>query len=219
MKLPKPKEGAAQYSGTFAAPAFRLFTGATTLSFHENLFAALAPFGARIDNLKVESGANPSITYELFPISGMVRIALDKIEIFFYSLSQVGVERARQLAVACWGAIHSAHDGIALAKHTLTVSYQFDLGSEGYKTLLETYVNSPKSLPPGTEPGIVFYFPPTGEIEEGSSIVLDRLSPGTLNLRVVMAVNGTKIAPEAMPDYADKHILGLIAKLGLEVEL
>jgi hypothetical protein len=218
--LPKPKEGAAQYLGTFAVPAFRLFTGATTLAFHENLFAALAPYGARIENLKRETGANPSITYDLtFPINCIVRIALDKIEISFFSLSVIGVERARELAVACWGAIHSTYEGIALAKHTLTVSYQFDLGNEAYKTLLGTYVNTPQSLPSGTEPGVVFYIPPTGDVDEGSSIVLDRLSPGTLNLRVVMAVNGRKMSPEDMPQYADSYILGLIAKLGLELEM
>jgi hypothetical protein len=66
---------------------------------------------------------------------------------------------------------------------------------------------------------VVFYLPPTGDVDEGSSIVLDRLSPGTLNLRVVMAVNGTKMSPEDMPQYADSYILGLIAKLGLELEM
>jgi hypothetical protein len=221
MKLPKPRDGLAQYQGLFAAPAFRLFGGASGLSFQEKLFQSLAPYGARIENLKSETGSLPSITYDLtFPHNWFVRVALDRVDMNFYNLINLGDQRARALAQSCWEAIHSCDEGIALAKHTLTVGYQFDLGNEGYKKLVGNYVKIPKELPNDTDSGVVFYIPPTrGEANQGGSIVLDRLAPGTLNMRIVMVADATKLSPAELPSYADNYILGLVTKLGLEVEV
>jgi hypothetical protein len=105
-----------------------------------------------------------------------------------------------------------------LSKHTLTVSYQFDLGSEAYKTVLAKYVTTPSSLPTSTDPGVVFYLPPNADLDEGGSIILDRLGAGTLNLRVVIVLDGTKTHPESVAEYVEKYITELIAKLGLELE-
>ncbi len=215
MKLPVPKEGSAQYQGAFTMPAFRIFAGP---DFNVALFNALSKYGVRVENVKIDNGNVPSITYDLTALSCSVRVALDKVELNFYSLQLIGVERARELALSCWSAIHAVDEEITFEKHTLTLSYQFEVGEEEYRKILGNYVNTPAGLPAATEPGVVFYVPPSRKPEQGTSIVLDRLGPGILNLRIVMFTNATEVAPAALPQYIDSHVVELLSTLGLEVE-
>jgi hypothetical protein len=219
MKLPSPKEESAQYQGTFAAPAFRLFSGDSAVAFQENLFSTLSRYGARIENLKLETGNAPSITYDLsLSLNCVVRIALDKLDVSFFSLGILGDERARELTLGCLEAISSTGDRVTLARHSITLSYQFELGDDEYKRVLGHYVKIPKGLPADADPGVVFYIRPSELFSYGASVILDRLTPGILNLRIVMVLDAATFSPQQLSNELEKYVQAFIKQIDLEIE-
>jgi len=219
MKLPKPQEGFAQYQGAFSSPAFSLLAGNPL--FHANLFRALATYGATPQNLKTEGSAGTiAVGYDVFvPHNFVVRLKLDTIDVTFYSLQAIGNERAKQVVIDLWDAIKNSDNSVELTQHIVTTAYQFEMGVGAYKQVLQPYVKIPESLGSEIEPGVVFYSPGGHTLgDKGATVVLDRLAPGKLNLRIVMVIDAKKVPLSTLGTYVEEYVNSSFSMLGLEIE-
>lgn len=219
MKLPKPQEGFAQYQGTFSSPAFNLLAGNPL--FHGNLFRALASYGATPQNLKMEGSAGTvAVGYDvLAPHNFVVRVKLDTIDVTFYSLHAIGNERAKQVVIDLWNAIKNSDSSIELTQHIVTTAFQFELGVDVYKQVLRPYVKIPESLSSKIEPGVAFYSPGGQTLgDKGATVVLDRLAPGKLNLRIAMVVDAMQVPISSLGAYVEDYVNSSLSMLDLEIE-
>jgi hypothetical protein len=88
-----------------------------------------------------------------------------------------------------------------------------------YKQVLLPYVKIPKSLGSEIEPGVVFYSPGGQTLgDKGATVVLDRLAPGKLNLRIVMVVDAKKVPLSTLGTYVEEYVNSSLSMLGLEIE-
>lgn len=220
VKLPKAKQGLADYTAKFTAPVFTLMANPGLL--YKNLFNVLEKYGARVDDLKVEGQNTSSVSlgFESFvPNNFVVRIRLDSLQVTFHNLETIGVDKAKQLVLDCWSAIQQTDSSISAATHTVATAFQFALSPEAYKRVLQAFTKIPEGVPSGTMAGVAYYLPRgSGDGDEGGSIVLDRLLSGDLNLRISILVDGTKISASALGDYVEAYVDSSLSMLGLEIE-
>ena len=218
VKLPKAKQGMADYTGAFTAPVFTMMANPGPL--YKNLFNALGKYGARVDNLKIEGQNTSSVSVGfdcLVPNNFVVRIRLDSLQVTFHNLETIGVDKAKQLVLDCWSVIQQIDSSISVATHTIATSFQFGLSPEDYKHLLQAYTKLPEGVPSETSAAVAYYLPRgSREGDEGGTIVLDHLLSGDLNLKISMIVDGTKISASALGDYVEAYVNSSLSILGLE---
>ena len=102
VKLPKAKQGQADYIAKFNAPMFTLMANPGPL--YKSLFNALEKYGARVEDLRVEGQNTSSVSLgydSLVPNNFIVRIRLDSLQVTFHNLETIGVDKAKQLVLDC----------------------------------------------------------------------------------------------------------------------
>lgn len=221
MKLPKATEGSVWYQGKFESPVFKLWESHAALA--ERLYHVLKDFGATSQDFTIEGSAGSStLVYTVLKSNLIVRIKLDGFEVTFHSINSVGAENATKIGIGCWQAIRDSNNETNLLQHELTIAFQFRVEANQYKEIIESFVTVPKSLPPGTLPGIAFYIPTGQHIGDlGGSIVLDRLTAGPdlyLTVRVGMMIDAKQVTMPSIAKYIDDYVEHALSKIGIEIE-
>jgi hypothetical protein len=211
-----------QYQGRFSRFAFGLLAPPTAL--YENLLKHLARYGGTLQSLSFKaeqlSLADAGVNCFLTELNTIIYVRLDRLEINFFKLNEIGVETANQILLASWAAIHEADASIAILEHVVGVTLHAQIQGASYDELIGRYVTMPPGLKDTAHAGIAFYLPEAAsEGERLGNIVLDRLAGGeSLNVKLTVAFDTQQVPVELLAQRVDEYMIRTLDSLALEVE-
>ena len=214
----KPTESNAQYRSTYATVALDLITEAVSLS--KNVLKHLSKFGLNLAGLRLDgptfADVNLNFGIPQLGVSGQVR--LDRLEINFWKLGEVGAEVANQILLSCWTALHETEPNIELVTHHVSLNAFTQIQDASYRQVIERYVSIPAALSEKVDAGVAFYLSadPSSGLQD-LKLIVDRLIGQERSLLIKMnAQFDAKLVPvgklaEQVNDCMIKHLdhLGL----------
>jgi len=217
----KPTGSTAFYHGTFDEHAFNLLASPAPLL--KSLLTRLAPHGANLNSLRIETTALPdaNITCSLLELNTAVRVRLDRVSIDFLKLSETGIDVAATILAATWGAVGDA-SGPAPHQHLVNLIVQCQAENASYRELAGRFVSIPSELPPGSDAGFVFYTPKDesrGEV--GGSIVMERLTnppEAGASLKVNVQLEAGKVGADLVVDRVKEYLHQQLKALDIELQ-
>src|SRR5438132_7274212 len=146
MTKAKTKSLEMVYSGTFPKPLLSLMSKLPELS--EALFEALSPYGIVFNSLRVEGTNLPeaNLTYSFFNYAALVRVKLDRFEMNFFRLHEIGGEVANRAFVDAWRAMEKVVPGIRLAEHSVTATAFLAFPQSSLSEVALKFIQPPESF-------------------------------------------------------------------------
>lgn len=218
--LLKPERSDAIYQGFFADMAFEVV--ANPIPLYRNFLGHLGKYGANLGTLRADVLVlqDANVNCYLQELSTFVRMRLDRLEINFLKLHEVGPEAAGKIVSDAWAAVQKTDKSVKIIRHSVAVNIQTHIAGTVYDELMAQYAKTPGALGRNTQAGVVFYLPETkGNGFEGGSIVLDRV-PGQkqsiiLKLSLMFA---RQVAIRELAQQTEKHLARYLGGLGLQLE-
>ncbi len=216
----RPFQASLQYRGQYTEPAFDLF--ANPIPVYRNLLKSLEKYGAHLQDLRYDAPTltEANITCSLLDLSTDIRFRLDKWEVTFSALHEIGNEAAMQIGLDAWAALQASDPSVKLIRHEMNFAFHADLVKGTPEDVMRQYVTPPQALGEKTTSAIFFYLKGRGEGEESGDILLYHsvVKEGALYLRFNVVYDTTKVPLERLRERADEFVMTRLQQLGLEVE-
>jgi hypothetical protein len=217
----KPTRSEVQYQGKFDHLHFDPLVNPAPL--YQNLLTALGKYGVTLPNLTylAPPAADANITCFLNQLNTISQVRLDRVEIHFSRLHEVGVEIARQILLDSWTALHEADGSISIVEHGIALSVYTEIQEASYDQVLGRYVMMPSDLEGISHAGIAFYLAGDSNRGEGASaIVLDRImgQEHSLLLKITATFDGKQIPVDGLMQEIETYLSRYLDHLGLELD-
>ncbi|MGH7845165.1 MAG: hypothetical protein ACREQW_08355, partial [Candidatus Binatia bacterium] len=194
-----------------------------TNSLLDHLFKALQPHGARLADIRIETGGGSAADFHvlcyLFNYWVTLRVRIDRIEIVGSQLPQNYVDKYGVAVVDALRAISNYHQQLSYRAYALMVGLHGLLEGTSVKQYLSKFVkNIPDRLGPSAGSGIVMYFGPVGE-RLLCSVTLDTstiVSDG-LFCRTHVIWDAKKVEIGRLPELANGFVSEAINQVGLKL--
>jgi hypothetical protein len=210
-----------QLEAGFSQAEFSLFRETSSLLDH--LFKALQPHGARLSDIRVETGSGSAADFNvlcyLFNYSVTLRVRIDRIEIVGSQLAQEDVQKYGSAIVDALQSVRNYHQKLKYRNYTVNVGMHGSLEAGSVKQYISRFVkNVPDGLGPFAGNGTVMYFGPTGD-RLLCSVTIDRstIVPDGLYCRTHVVWDGNKVEIEHLPELANRFAGEIINQMGLEL--
>lgn len=210
-----------QMEAQFSQAEFSLFRD--THNFLDQLFKALQPHGARLADIRVETGGGSAADFNvlcyLFNYWLTLRVRLDRIETFGSQLPQDHVHKYGAAIVDALLSVRNYHQNLKYPAYTLNVEMHGSLESGSVKEYISNFVkNVPDGLGPSAGNGAVMYFGPAGE-RLLCSVIIDRstMVPEGLSCRTYVVWDANKVEIERLPELANRFVREALGQMGLEL--
>jgi hypothetical protein len=215
----QPFQSDASFEGVFDEPVFGLLASPVLL--YQSLLQELNGFGASLSSLKFESTtlSDANVSCSLVSISTLARVRLDRLQVSFFRLHEVGEVTARQVLLGSIGAIQRTQPFVTYSRYDLSVNISAKIVGSTYSALIGRFVTTPADLGKSADAGVAFYLGPddaTGRISGG--VVLDRLiarSDGDLIFKANASFEASKVPAERIVDRFDEFVTGALKALGM----
>jgi hypothetical protein len=137
----------------------------------------LGKYGVAPENIKTDLSTIPNVNTHciLLDLSTHLYLRVDRLEVGFLKLHELGSHVAQQFLLESWLALRDSGLSVGITEHTLTFETHAQILSASYDTVLSRYITPPSTLGVGARAGVVFYIPEN--MNTGTrqwSIVLDR---------------------------------------------
>jgi hypothetical protein len=162
-----------------------------------------------------------NITCFLNQLNTISQVRLDRLEIHFSRLDEVGAEVARQILLDSWTALHEADASISIVEHGVALSVYMEIQEASYDQVLRRYVEIPSELGGISHAGVAFYLAgDSNRGEGGSAIVLDRIlgQEQSLLLKVTATFDGKQIPIDGLTLELDAYLSQYLGHLGLALD-
>jgi hypothetical protein len=217
----KPVRADFNYQGQFADFAFE--TLATPAPLYRSLLKHLRQYGFTLDSLTYESHpvSETKISCYQLALSTHIWIRLDRLEIAFLKMYEVGGQIAQQILLDAWNAIQEVSPFLEVVEHRVLGNIDFQIQDVSYNSLMRHYVTTPSTLGEQTQTGVVFYLPQDPTVgERGGHIILDR---GTgqehhLAFRVFTVLDARQVPFNTLDARVHEYIMRSLDRLGLALE-
>ena len=210
-----------QLEAGFSQAEFSLFRD--TNGFLDHLFKALQPHGARLADLRVETGGGSAADFNvvcyLFNYWVTLRVRIDRIEMVGSQMPQDYVHKYGAAIVDALLSVRNYHQNLKYRAYTLNVGLHGSLEGGSVKKYISNFVkNVPDGLGPSAGNGAVMYFGPLGE-RLLCSVIIDRSTtvPDGLFCRTSVVWDATKVKIEDLPELANRFVRETLGQLGLEL--
>ncbi|MFQ5853694.1 MAG: hypothetical protein ACE5JU_24310 [Candidatus Binatia bacterium] len=219
--LLKPIRSDAIYHGRFAELAFELL--ATPVPVYQSLLKHLGKYGANLNNLKYDATviSEANINCYFLDFNAMIRVRLDRLEVNFFRLHEIGEEIAKNIILDSWTAVHETEPSIEVVEHAVSINCDTQIEGTSYNAVIQRYVSIPPALGEKTRAGVGFY-PPAGLVkgERDGSVVLDRLigqEQGAV-LKINMTFDAKQVRFDSLAQRIDEYVTGQLDRLGLKLD-
>lgn len=218
--LLKPTRSDVLYQGQFAELIFETLANPAPL--YRNLLKHLGKYGANLSSLRFDAAvlAEATLSCSLLQLNTFVQVRLDRLEVNFLKLHEVGEEAASQILLASWAALHETQASISIAQHVITINVNTVIQGTPYDRIIKEYVVVPQTLGENTGAGVAFYSPEQpGTGERWGSFVLDRLEgqKDGLALKVKVIFDAGQVPFSALRERANQYLNRQLQSLGLEL--
>jgi len=210
-----------QLEAGFSQAEFSLFRETNSLLDH--LFKALQPHGARLADIRVETGGGSAADFNvlcyLFNYWVTLRVRIDRIDIVGSQLPQDYVHKYGAAIVDALQSVRNYHQNLKYRTYTLSVGMHGSLESESVKNYISNFVkNVPDGLGPTAGNGIIMYFGPVGE-RLLCSVTIDRstIVPDGLFCRTYVVWDANKVEIERLTELANRFVRETVSQMGLEL--
>jgi hypothetical protein len=194
-----------------------------TNSFLDHLFKALQPHGARLADIKVETGAGSAADFNvvsyLFNYWVTLRVRIDRIEMIGSQMPEDYVQKYGAAIVDALLSVRNYHQNLEYRAYTLNVGLHGSLEGSSIKKYISHFVkNVPEGLGPSASNGAVMYFGPVGE-RLLCSVIIDRSTtvPEGLFCRTSVVWDASKVKIEDLPELANRFVREAVGQIGLEL--
>jgi hypothetical protein len=201
-----------QLEAGFGQAEFSLFRD--TNNFLDHLFKALQPHGARLADIRIETGAGSAADFNvlcyLFNYWVTLRVRIDRIEMVGSQMPQEYVHKYGAAIVDTLLSVRNYHQNLNYRAYTLNVGLHGSLGGGSVKKYVSNFV---QNVPDG-----LMYFGPAGE-RLLCSVIIDRsiTVPDGLFCRTSVVWDATKVKIEDLPELANRFVRGTVNQIGLEL--
>ena len=210
-----------QLEAGFSQAEFLLFRETSSLLNH--LFKALQPHGARLADIKVETGNGSAEDFNvlcyLFNYWVTLRVRIDRIEMVGSQMPDDYVQKYGVAIVDALLSVRNYHQNLKYRAYTLNVGLHGSLDGGSVKKYISQFVkNVPEGLGPSAGNGAVMYFGPAGE-RLLCSVIIDRSTtvPEGLFCRTSIVWDATKVNIEDLPELANRFVRETLNQIGLEL--
>jgi hypothetical protein len=210
-----------QMEAGFSQAEFSLFRETNSLLDH--LFKALQPHGARLADIRVETGGGSAADFNvlcyLFNYWVTLRVRIDRIDIVGSQLPQDYVHKYGAAIVDALQSVRNYHQQMKYRAYTLIVGMHGSLENGSVKQYISNFVkNVPDGLGPSAGNGTVMYFGPVGE-RLLCSVTIDRSTTVADGLfcRTYVVWDATKVEVERLPELANRFVRETVSQVGLEL--
>jgi hypothetical protein len=210
-----------QLEAGFSEAEFSLFRETNSLMDH--LFKVLQPHGARLADIRVETGSGSAADFNvlcyLFNYWVTLRVRIDRIDIVGSQLPQDYVHKYGAAIVDALLSLRNYHQNLKYRAYTLNVGLHGLLEGGSVKKYISNFVkNVPDGLGASAGNGIVMYFGPLGE-RLLCSVIIDRSTtvPDGLFCRTSVVWDATKVEIEGLPELANRFVREAGGQIGLEL--
>lgn len=211
-----------QYRGNFETAAIDLVP--QLLQLIKNFLRELGPFGLDLRGMRLDGSALSEVHLRLnIPeMNFTCRALLDRLEVNFWKLQEIGADSAKKMLAANWAAVHETEPSINVRLHLAWLNiYARPIGSSSYSSMMERFVKLPPAFGDKLDAGVGFYS--QGDRAKGvlaSSFVIDRWTAVEqgLSLKLAAEFDGTRIPPEEVAGLVEELLKRYIDSLGLAFE-
>jgi len=210
-----------QLEAGFGQAEFSLFRD--TNGFLDHVFKALQPHGARLADLRVETGGGSAADFNvvcyLFNYWVTLRFRIDRIEMAGSQMPQKYVHKYGAAIVDALLSVRNYNQNLRYRSYTLNVGLHGSLEGGSVKKYISHFVkNVPDGLGPSAGNGAVMYFGPAGE-RLLCSVIIDRSTtvPEGLFCRTSVVWDATKVKIEDLPELANRFVREAVGQISLEL--
>lgn len=204
------------YRGAYNDNAFELLGGPVPL--YRNLVKHLEPFGVTLQNLKLESPnlADSHVSCGLLELNVGIRVRVDRLEVDFWRLHEIGANSANRIVLATWTAVREASDLVGIASHFVDLIMIAEILGENCPALMNRYVRPPEELGV-VDTGVAFYSRPVEKDQQWVNVVLDRVfgQDSQLFVKVTMGFNAAEVALDALAPHVEAITDTTLVRVGL----
>lgn len=210
-----------QLEAGFSEVEFSLFR--ETHSLLDHLFRALQPHGARLADIRVDTGGGSAADFNvlcyLFNYWVTLRVRIDRIEIVGSQLPQDYVHKYGAAIVDALLSVRNYHQSLKYRAYTLIVGMHGSLESGPVKQYISNFVQKvPDGLGPSAGSGVVMYFGPVAE-RLLCSVTIDTSTVVTDGLfcRTYVVWDANKVEIESIPDLANRFVREAVSQMDLQL--
>jgi hypothetical protein len=215
------QQSEALFEARFAVPAFALLSPSTR-SLHQNMLLSLGKHGLTLGDIRVESGlpnlSEAKATYSLNILNALVRVWLDRLEVFFLDLARVREDRMIEIAETALETMQRTVPDLKIETCTAVLTMHGTPQDVEVSQFTARYVkNAPEGLGTVLGSGVVYYLGPEAE-RRSASLVLDMSAaiPGALLVKTSVVFDGTKLPIAHGLSAAREYVFKTLATLHLE---
>ena len=223
MRTVIAKRGEVLLTASFQSPAFTLLNPPAS-EFHEKVYSNLAKYGLTLSDIRIESTLNPlseaSVKYDLHRQNSLVKLSLDRLEIYFFSLNSIDEQTMVEIVNGALNAVTASHPEIRFADFTANVGVHgvFE-GGKLEEYLSEHIKQSPEGFGPVSGRGIVYYLGPTGNTKSASfTIDVSLVISGGVYFRTVFTLDGTKVGVTDLTNIAIKKFYEMYKIMNIDLK-
>lgn len=216
--LLKPIRSELHYRGVYGDNAFELLGAPVPL--YRSLVTHLGPFGVTLQNLKFESSglADSHVSCGLPELNVGIRVRVDRVEIDFWRLHEIGADSADRIVLATWTAVREASDSVGIASHFVDLIMIAEILGGNCSALMNRYVMPPEQLGV-VDTGVAFYSRPVEKDQQWVDVVLDRVfgQDSQLFVKVTMGFSAAEVAIDALALHVGTITNTTLDRVGLQL--
>jgi len=207
------------FEAGFTEPAFGLLQDPDLLA---ALFTRLAPFGAQLNDLRVELGSgsvgDEHLLWYLFNYVMTMRVRVDRVEVSC-PLPKDQMARFTEAMVETLRAL--TESDISFRAFAMTVAVHAKLKGTSPAQYLSRFVaNAPKALGPLAGNGTVFYFGPEADrLRSDVTVDTSAVVPDAVFFRVRMLLDPKKVTLESVVQVAKQYVQTSFQNLDVNVPM
>jgi len=219
--LLKPVRADVNYQGQFADFAFE--TLATPAPLYRSLLKHLRQYEFTLDSLSYESHpvSETKISCYQLALSTHIWIRLNRLEIAFLKMHEVGGGIAQQILLGAWNAIQEVSPSIQAVEHRVQGNIDFQIQDATYDSLIRHYVTTPSALGEQTRAGVVFYLPQDATVGvRGGHVILDSgvAQEPHLGFRMLIILDAQQVPVNTLDARVNECLIRYLDCLGLALE-
>lgn len=215
------QQSEALFEARFAVPAFALLSP-STVSLHQNMLLSLGKHGLALGDIRVESGlpnlSGANAIYSLNILNALVRVWLDRLEVFFLDLTRVCEDQMIEITETALETMQRTVPDLKVETCTAVLTMHGTPQNMEVSQFIAQYVkNAPDGLGTVLGSGVVYYLGPAAE-RRSSSLVLDMSAavPGAMLVKTSVVFDGTKLPMAHGPAVARDYVFKMLAAMHLE---
>ena len=208
--LLRPILSVAHYYGRFADLAFGPL--ANPIPVYKTLLKYIGKYGATLKDLKIDttSLSEANISCYVLDLHTMITLRLDRIQVSFFKLHEIGEETARTIVLNSCTAVREVDASIEFAEHEVLIESLTQIEGAPYDTVIQRYINTQTARGEKVHAGVIFYSasdPAKGE--NRGSLVLDRWvgQEQGLLLKVSVVFDAKQVSLDALYQRIDDYLM------------